>query len=77
MTVGETQFSEDAEKIVPYVLPDNKELQMVFQFQMMELDGPPGPRHQPLTHRDWKLTELKTIVNRWANFHRDEGFWNA
>ncbi|KAG6916972.1 hypothetical protein DXG01_004400 [Tephrocybe rancida] len=76
ITVGETPFTHDASQLAAYVLPANKELNMVFHFELMELDSPQG-EHKPLIHRDWKLSEFREIIGRWQNFERARGFWNA
>jgi oligo-1,6-glucosidase len=36
-TVGEAPFSRAADELAEYVLPDNHELQMVFQFEVRSL----------------------------------------
>lgn len=77
ITVGETPFTHDALELAAYVLPKNKELNMVFHFELMDLDSPLGGEHKPLIHRDWNLSELKEIVGRWQNFRREDDFWNA
>ena len=83
-------------KLAQYVLPANKELNMVFQFEIMKIDrvgkqamAPKTAQlpiaqdveankydRQVLKPREWKLTRLKEIINRWQNYRRDEGFWN-
>ena len=57
---------------------------MVFQFQLMHIDAPPSGgsdtepfKHKPLVWREWKLSELKAVVERWQVYKRDEGYWNA
>jgi alpha-glucosidase len=78
MTVGETPFTDDASQLAAYVLPANKELNTVFQFQLMEIDSPfEGPLRVPLIKREWKLQELRDVVVRWQLYKRDESFWNA
>ncbi|KAF7974157.1 hypothetical protein HWV62_13271 [Athelia sp. TMB] len=86
ITVGETPFTHSADQLAAYVLPENKELAMVFQFQLMDLDAPHAdptlpteevPNHDPLTWQQWDLKEMKTIIGRWQGFKRNEGFWNA
>ena len=59
-----------------YVLPKNRELNMVFQFELMDIDSSGKTRSDPLVPRDWKLTEFKEVVNRWQTFLREDGFWN-
>lgn len=79
MTVGETPFTHDFEELAAYVLPDD-ELNMVFQFELMDLDSPstiPGEDHSPLIYRPWKLSAFKEVINRWQTFKKDDGFWNA
>ncbi|TFK33158.1 glycoside hydrolase family 13 protein [Crucibulum laeve] len=77
ITVGETPFTHDASQLAAYVLPANKELNMVFHFELMDIDAAMGRDHSPLIPRDWKLSEIKDIVGRWQKYKRDEGFWNA
>jgi len=74
MTVGETPFTHDECTLAEYGLPKNKELNMLFQFEIMDLDSPP---EVPLKRRQWKLSELKSIISKWQNFRREEGFWNT
>ncbi|KAG9310482.1 hypothetical protein JVU11DRAFT_9626 [Chiua virens] len=40
ITVGEMPFTHDAFALMEYVLPKNKELDMVFNFDLMDLDSP-------------------------------------
>ncbi|KAH6903418.1 alpha amylase [Coprinopsis sp. MPI-PUGE-AT-0042] len=78
ITVGETPFTHDATHLASYVLPANKELNMVFQFEAMEIDAPKrGEQDIPLQRKEWKLSQLKEIITRWQNYKRDEGFWNT
>ncbi|KAK2461008.1 hypothetical protein APHAL10511_006949 [Amanita phalloides] len=74
MTVGETPFTHDEDTLAEYGLPKNKELNMLFQFEIMDLDAPP---EIPLKRKEWKLSKLKSIIHKWQNFKRDEGFWNT
>ncbi|KAK6977745.1 glycoside hydrolase family 13 protein [Favolaschia claudopus] len=77
ITVGETPFTHSASELARYVLPANKELNMVFQFELVDLDSPRTAQRMPFIHRPWKLSEFREIVGRWQTFKRDEGFWNA
>ncbi|KAG2024049.1 alpha amylase [Coprinopsis cinerea AmutBmut pab1-1] len=78
MTVGETPFTHDPSLLAPYVLPRNKELDMVFHFEIIRVDTPRiGNDHIQLAVKPWKLTEFKEIITRWQQYKRDEGFWNA
>ncbi|KAJ7034466.1 glycoside hydrolase family 13 protein [Mycena alexandri] len=77
ITVGETPFTHSASELAKYVLPANKELNMVFHFELADLDSPSLPKHEPFIRRPWKVSEFKEIVTRWQRFERDAGFWNA
>lgn len=74
ITVGETPFTHEASELAAYVLPQNRELNMVFHFELMDIDS---PSESPLLRKPWALAELKAIVGRWQRFMRDDGFWNA
>ena len=76
MTVGETPLTHGLDDVAKYVLPQNKELNMVFQFEVVDLDRK-GNGPCPLTPRQYQLSELKQIVTKWQTFKRDDGFWNA
>ncbi|KDR69930.1 hypothetical protein GALMADRAFT_230296 [Galerina marginata CBS 339.88] len=78
ITVGETPFTHDAAELAAYVLPENKELNMVFQFEIMDLDSPKeGQDFEPLMFKEWKLSDLRRIITHWQQYKREEGFWNA
>ncbi|KIY70355.1 glycoside hydrolase family 13 protein [Cylindrobasidium torrendii FP15055 ss-10] len=77
ITVGETPFTYNVEELARYVLPANKELHMVFQFELMTIDQAKVPDASPLQHADWKVSELRDWLHRWQTFKKDEGFWNA
>ncbi|KAF8990723.1 glycoside hydrolase family 13 protein [Cyathus striatus] len=77
MTVGETPFTHDSSQLAAYVLPENKELNMVFQFELMDIDSPLGRDHSPLIHKQWKLDEFREVEGRWQTFEREREFWNA
>ena len=78
ITVGETPFTHVASELAAYVLPSNQELNMVFQFALMDLDSPKeGQDISPLVFKQWELCELRDVIGRWQRYKRDEGFWNA
>lgn len=75
MTVGEAPLSHSASDLAKYVLPENHELNMVFQFELMDIDA--ADPDEPLTWKKWTLPDLEHIVAKWQIFDRDQGFWNA
>ncbi|TKA43122.1 hypothetical protein B0A54_06070 [Friedmanniomyces endolithicus] len=73
ITVGETPFTHhDFDVLVPYVLPENKELQTIFQFEQQEVDGYPQ-----LVPKDYQLSEFKEITSRWQVEMQKRGGWNS
>ena len=78
ITVGEASFTREASELDRYVLPSNNELNMVFHFELMDVDFPKeGKFRVPLKQKDWTLAEFRDIVVRWQNYKREEGFWNS
>jgi len=73
ITVGETPFTHhDFDVLVPYVLPENKELQTIVQFEQQEVDGYPQ-----LVPKDYQLSEFKEITSRWQVEMQRRGGWNS
>jgi len=72
MTVGETPgvTLEEARK---YTDPARNELNMVFQFEHMDVDSGPGGKWDI---RPWNLVELKKILNKWQLGMQGVG-WNS
>ena len=81
MTVGETPLTHRPEDIAAYVLPAARNFNMVFQFEIMDIDsgGVEGGAEavSPLTCRAWTLRELKNVVEKWQQYGRGEGYWNT
>jgi len=78
ITVGEASFTHEASEFDGYVLPSNNELNMVFHFELMDVDFPKeGQSRLLLKHKDWTLAEFREVVVRWQSYKREEGFWNA
>jgi oligo-1,6-glucosidase len=63
MTVGETG-GVTTEHALLFAGEDRRELNMVFQFEHMDIDATDGDKWRP---RPWRLTELKAIMTRWQN----------
>ena len=74
-TVGEAPFSHSADDLAEYVLPQNRELQTIFHFELMDIDSS-GPLERFIP-KPWKLSGLRDIVEKWQTFKRGEGFWNT
>jgi len=72
MTVGETPGTTP-EIAALYVNRDRRELNMVFHFELMEIDHNPINKWKP---KEWKLTELKKIFTKWHEGLKEKG-WNS
>lgn len=75
MTVGETPFvtPEDA---IKYTNEETGTLNMVFQFQQMDVDIDPDGSRGKWDIKPWKLTEFKQIVSTWQKELEGKG-WNS
>lgn len=72
MTVGET-IGVTPEQALLYVGEDRGELNMVFQFELMDIDsGHSGKWEQ----KSWKLTDFKRIITKWQKGLSGKG-WNS
>ncbi|ERI91566.1 oligo-1,6-glucosidase [Clostridiales bacterium oral taxon 876 str. F0540] len=71
MTVGETP-GVDPETAKLYVNEDRKELNMLFQFELMDIDSGNGK----WDIRPWKLTNFKNIMYKWYEALKEQG-WNS
>ena len=72
MTVGETP-GVTPEEAQHYVGEDRGELNMVFQFEHMDIDSGPGGKWDVVP---WKLTDLKRILGKWQTDLHGKG-WNS
>ncbi|KAJ9132590.1 Alpha amylase [Pleurostoma richardsiae] len=74
MTVGELPMTPDPKDVLKFVASGRKELNMVFQTDLVDLgfghEGKFFPYH-------WKLPELKRIVNKWQTLLAAQDGWNA
>ncbi|KAF2756448.1 alpha amylase [Pseudovirgaria hyperparasitica] len=75
MTVGEVPFTRDPEVVRKYVEPARKELSMLFQFDIVDLDTVGGPggkfHHVPVTPH-----MLKKTVTKWQTaLSYSKGAW--
>ena len=70
--VGECGGTNDVEDVKKYIMPDRRELDIIFQFELMEIDsGPLGV----FSSRDWQLSEIKSLTQKWQTILRPA--WNT
>lgn len=72
MTVGETPGAS-VEDAILYTDEDRHELQMVFQFEHMDVDSGPGGKWDVTP---WSLRGLRDILHKWQTGLADRG-WNS
>lgn len=72
MTVGETP-GLTPEEAIQYVGEDRNELNMVFQFELMDVDSGAGGKWDVVP---WKLTEFKRVMSKWQVELNGKG-WNS
>ncbi|KAK9244489.1 glycoside hydrolase superfamily [Lipomyces tetrasporus] len=73
-SVGEMGGFTDPNEVIKVVAEEREELNMIFQFEIVDMDISPVGRYFP---RKWKLSELKRIVNKWETYMYEHHGWNA
>lgn len=73
-SVGEMPWVSDPEEILKVVGYDRKELNMIFNFDIVDMDHGPAGKFSP---KDWQMSDLKSIVSKWQTFMYGNGGWNA
>ncbi|KAL7940446.1 glycoside hydrolase family 13 protein [Trichoderma barbatum] len=72
--IGEMPWAKDERDVVNSVAADRKELNMIFQFDIVDMDnGPEGK----FSARPWSIHTLKRIVERWQTCMYENNGWNA
>lgn len=75
ITVGEMPFVRDENEVLNVVHPDRNELNMIFIFEIVDLDGIPNSYR--LTTYDWKPSQIRTIMSKWQTKMAERGGWNS
>ncbi|KAF2791207.1 glycoside hydrolase family 13 protein [Melanomma pulvis-pyrius CBS 109.77] len=77
VTVGELSMTPDPEGVLTYVSAREKELDMVFQFDITHLgQGPPGGNSK-YDFAEWNLPKMKNIVKKWQTFIDGTDGWTT
>lgn len=74
-STGEMPFVEDEDEIIRVVGENERELNMIFIFSLVDIDNIPGASR--LTLHDWNAADLRNIVAKWQNVMRERGGWNS
>lgn len=73
-SVGEMPYVRDPEEVLKAVRYDRNEINMIFQFDHVDIDHGPFDKFVP---NPWKLTDLKKMFNSWQTFMYENDGWNA
>ncbi|WPG99137.1 Hypothetical protein R9X50_00194800 [Acrodontium crateriforme] len=73
ITVGEMPFVRDHDEIMKVVGTDRKELNMIFIFDIVDIDN--GTFRMDL--REWKPKDIKNIVSRYQKLMEERDGWNS
>ncbi|CZT43865.1 probable alpha-amylase [Rhynchosporium secalis] len=73
-SVGEMPGVEDPNEILDAVGFDRRELNMIFHFEIVDMDIGDRGKFSP---RKWEMSTLKSIVDKWQHFMIDNDGWNA
>ncbi|KAK4043287.1 glycoside hydrolase superfamily [Parachaetomium inaequale] len=74
VTVGELPHTPDPKKVLDYVGASDKQLSMVFQFDIVDLGQ--GREHK-YHFEEWTLPQLKRIVAKWQQFIEGTDGWTT
>ncbi|KAF2014719.1 glycoside hydrolase family 13 protein [Aaosphaeria arxii CBS 175.79] len=75
MTVGECPNTPDMKRVLEYVSAKEKQLNMVFQFDVVDIGQ--GPYKFQTTPFNWKLPALKDAIERTQNLIRGNDGWTT
>jgi len=75
LTVGEMPFVRDEDEIIRVVGAQNEELNMIFSFDLVDIDNVPGDFK--FTLHPWDARDLKKIVNRLQRLMLERDGWNS
>ncbi|KAK1832352.1 alpha-glucosidase, partial [Podospora conica] len=74
VTVGELPHTPDPKKVLDYVGAGDKQLSMVFQFDIVDIGQGVARKYE---FQPWKLPLLKSIVAKWQQFIEGTDGWTT
>lgn len=75
ITVGEMPFVRNEDEIIRVVGAQNEELNMIFSFDLVDIDNVPGDFKYTL--HPWDASDLKRILNRLQRLMLERDGWNS
>jgi hypothetical protein len=76
MTVGQMPWCTDKEEVLRCVGEDRGELDMIFEFDIIEMDFGPAGRFTDASE-PWSLKTLRDIIEGWQTFMIQNSGWNS
>ncbi|KAI9819859.1 MAG: hypothetical protein M1827_006428 [Pycnora praestabilis] len=75
VTVGEMPGVSDINEVIRVVGSKNGELNMIFIFDIVDIDNVPGSYR--MTLHPWTVKDFKTITNKWQRAMIEKDGWNS
>ena len=75
MTVGEAQFTSDSQQVLSYIKASDRQLDMVFLFDAMDLGQ--GKTYKYGGDGEWSMSDFKTILTKWQSFIDGTDGWTT
>ncbi|KAL8809273.1 MAG: hypothetical protein Q9200_003563 [Gallowayella weberi] len=75
ITVGEMPGVRDVEEIIRTVKSGTGELNMIFIFDIVDIDNVPGKVR--MTLQEWSVNDLRRIVSKWQRVMIEKDGWNS
>jgi oligo-1,6-glucosidase len=75
VTVGEMPFVRDDDEIIRIVHPEREELNMIFIFELVDIDNIPGSYR--MTLHPWQPSGIRKALAHWQKLMLDRGGWNS
>ncbi|KAG9235699.1 alpha-glucosidase [Amylocarpus encephaloides] len=74
MTVGELPYTPDPAHVLRYVGSGDKQLDMVFQFDIVDLGVGQTYKYE---YEGYKLSQMKEVIQKWQQFIADSDGWTT
>ena len=77
ITVGEMPGVSDINEIIKTVGSKSGELNMIFIFDLVDIDDVSGPGKVRMTLQDWTTKDIRGIVDKWQRAMIEHDGWNS
>ena len=77
ITVGEMPGISDINEIIKTVGSNAGELNMIFIFDIVDIDNVPGAPHFKFSFRQINASDISRVISKWQRAMRDHDGWNS